>query len=275
MFKLKSRVSRLLLVVISILMLITPLYAENTSEYLDSFNVIPSSLLEILEPIDVEYTEIEDVTELSNESMTLSEESTPYGSHILSSKIRTHKDGIRITVTNIGTDTVDSVSVAVKTNTGAAPVQSPSYKIPAGATKTFSYEMPMTLCVSEYKVELNFREGSTFKTKKHTAISEVKESSLAAYGWNKGTYSSRQKSVNYHFKEHAHEVSTYNIQDYIDAGRSYRLEVLRDVDKGNYSKYKTTPGKGPIPSTKFKNIKDGRYMLLTNGKAHETLSFGR
>lgn len=259
---------KLLVLLLSINLLATPVFASPITRTVSS----------IIEDDGIHYSNINSIIDLneddSSKSIT-SKDIDTYGSHVISSTIKTNKNGVKVSITNIGTDAVDSVSVVVEPNTGASPEQTPSFKLAKGATKTISFDMPMTLCASIYDVKITFREGMTYKTEEYTAFSEVTEKSLAAYKWNKGGKPTLQDAVDYHFKKHSHELPVYNIPDYLNEAKLYRLEILRDIDNDDMSNYRTSAGEGFIPSTKFKNLKDARFMILTNASSHEILSFGR
>lgn len=120
-----------------------------------------------------------------------------------------------------------------------------------------------------YDVTVKIQDGGKSKTKSGQAKLQYTESKLLGT-WHKGTFSSRAASLDYHFNKHKGEVpGTSNMIGYVNKARSYRSELSKST-----SNIKITTGTGSIPSKKYKNLKDGRFIILTNS-GREILSFGK
>lgn len=178
------------------------------------------------------------------------------------------RTGCKVKVGNLGIDKLDKVIVSVKA-TGHSKVYKQEAKINPIVGKTFSFNIPMIKSSTTYNVEVKIIDGKKIKTKTGKAKIEYTESSLNGK-WNRGSsYSSRAHSLEDHFKRHGKEVGSTNIVNYINKALKYRSDVSKSL-----TNIKKTPGTGSIPSTKYKNTVDGRYIILANSNK-EIFSFGK
>lgn len=175
--------------------------------------------------------------------------------------------GCDVKVKNVGIDGLDKVVVTVSASGHAKPETLEAY-IPLMWTKTFSFDFDMIKSKTVYSATITTYDGGEIDVQKGTATLEYTETRLSGL-WNRGTYSSRAASLEDHFKRHHAEVGCNNIVDYLNAATNYRSEVMSDL-----TNIRTSVGTGAIPSTKYKNLIDGRYVLLTDS-GKEILSFGR
>lgn len=184
--------------------------------------------------------------------------------------VKANQDGTGCTVHvgNIGVDGLDLVAVTVKATGYSSSKTQKSYVFPITG-KTFSFDFPMIKSSTTYSVTVKITDGGNSITKTGSAKLEYSESRLSGV-WNKGSsYSSRGHSLENHFARHGDEVNSSNIVNYINKAVNYRSEVLNSLKN-----IRTSPGTGSIPSTKYKHLIDGRFILLTNSNK-EILSFGR
>jgi len=187
-------------------------------------------------------------------------------------KGKTDGTGVEVYVGNIGIDPLDRVTVTV-TATGYSSPKTQSAVVYPVVGKTFDFYFPMIKVDTTYSATITVVDGSGTVTKYGSARLVYNENNLLGL-WNAGTFLSRAASLQYHFDKHKTEVSSNNIVDYLNKAMNYRAEVLNDIAKNNLSKYYVTAGTGTIPSTKYKNIVDGRFIILVN-VTKEALSFGR
>ncbi|MCG8542503.1 MAG: hypothetical protein MJA82_21600 [Clostridia bacterium] len=184
---------------------------------------------------------------------------------------RANGTGCDVHVGNLGVDGLDSVNVKL-TATGYSTSKSYTYYVPPVIGKTFRFDFPMIKANTKYKASIRITDGGQTTWKNGEATLKYSETYLTGI-WNKGTFSSRGASLEYHLKKHGHEVDSNNLVDYLNKAAQYRSEVLADIEKGDLSDYKVTIGTGSIPSKKYKNIKDGRYIILADSN-QEIFSFG-
>ena len=184
-------------------------------------------------------------------------------------KVTANSDGTgcKVYIGNLGIDALDLVTVTVKA-TGYSAKSQKAKVIPV-AGKTFSFNLPMIKANTTYDVTIKIQDGG--KTKIKTGQAKLQYSEARLHGiWHKGTFSSRAASLDYHFNKHKGEVpGTSNMVGYISKAIVYRSELSRST-----SNVKITTGTGSIPSKKYKHLKDGRFIILTNS-GREILSFGK
>ncbi|MDZ7355950.1 MAG: hypothetical protein ONB55_22750, partial [candidate division KSB1 bacterium] len=182
--------------------------------------------------------------------------------------------GVDVKVNNIGADGLDSVTVTVKA-TGYSNSKSVTYYVPALLGKNFAFDFPMIKCNTVYDVTIKITDGGQTKTLYGQGTLTYSETTLANANWNRGTFSSRAASIEYHLSKHGAEVSANNIVIYLNKANSYRSEVISNINNGTASRvYTITTGTGTIPSKKYKNISDGRFIILANS-GYSIFSFGR
>ena len=202
----------------------------------------------------------------SIENYELQNERIPNGVPI-SIKANSDGTGCKVYVGNVGIDRLDLVTVKVEA-TGYSKAKTQSSKVIPVAGKTFSFNFPMIKANTTYKATVTIRDGGKTKVKTGTAKLEYSESRLNSI-WHKGTFSTRAKSLEYHFGKHGKETGSSNLVSYINKAIKYRSEVMRSL-----TNIKVTIGTGKIPSKKYKNKKDGRFIILTDNSKKEILSFG-
>lgn len=187
---------------------------------------------------------------------------------------RQNGTGVDVKVNNVGVDGLDSVTVTVKA-TGYSNSKSLTSYVPALVGKNFAFDFPMIKCNTVYNVTIKVTDGGQSKTLYGQGSLTYSETTLANANWNKGTFSSRAASMEYHFNKHGAEVSSNNIVSYLNKANSYRSEVISNINKGIASRFYTiTTGTGTIPSRKYKNISDKRFIILSNS-GYSIFSFGR
>ena len=180
--------------------------------------------------------------------------------------------GVDVKVGNVGVDGLDSVTVTV-TATGYTTPKSKTAYVPPVVGKTFSFNFPFIKCNTTYKVTVHIVDGSGTRTKSGKATLNFSEDTLKSANWLKGTFSTRAASLEYHFSKHKNEVNATNLVTYLNLATNYRTEVVNDIKQGNKTKYKITVGSGSIPSHKYKNQNDGRFIILSDS-GYGIFSFG-
>lgn len=186
---------------------------------------------------------------------------------------RTDGTGVDVYVGNVGVDGLDSVKVTV-TATGHSTPKSQTAYVPSVVGKKFAFSMPMLKSNTTYKATILVTDGSGVRTLTGESTINYNETTLSSAMWNKGTFSTRAGSLDYHFNKHGAEVGATNIVSYLNKATTYRAEIVRDIASNNTSKYTMTTGTGSIASTKYKNKNDLRFAILTNSNK-EILSFGK
>lgn len=122
----------------------------------------------------------------------------------LDSRPRADGTGIDVHVGNLGVDGLDSVKVTVSA-TGHTKSQIQTSYVPI-AGKTFHFDLPMIVCDTTYRINAIVVDGSGTQTFNRTAKISYSEEKLSQIGWGRGTFSSRQRSVNYHFDKHHNNI---------------------------------------------------------------------
>ncbi len=185
-------------------------------------------------------------------------------------------DTVIIYLRNIGVDTLDYVRGTVKSDSGKKETFSKFYLKPF-VTYTITVKLNMLKCKEKLTVTYYGQDGNNVSDKSTINGTREIQSELVQY-WNKGTFSSKYKSINYHFKKHGKEVSSYNIGDYVGKSIDFRNEVVSDIKNFSKSKlkkkYKITKSSGKIPAKKYKSKVNGKYIILTN-VGNKILSFGK
>lgn len=130
-----------------------------------------------------------------------------------------------------------------------------------------------------YFIDFNFKEVKAGGKKKVQISSSPRVSSVVVtinlretdlLGiWNMGTGNSRLRSLLRHFNRHGSEVGAQDEQQYFNKAVAYRQEIL----EGKLDNVRITRSYGSIPSLKYKNQVDGRFIILTD-EGKEILSFG-
>lgn len=184
---------------------------------------------------------------------------------------RTNGTGCDVYVGNLGVDGLDKVTVTVKAS-GYSSTKSVSHYVPAVLGKNFAFDFPMIKADTSYEVSIRIYDGGQIRYKEGAASLVYSESFLSGL-WHKGTFGSRGASLEYHLKAHGQEVNSNNLVDYLNKAMSYRSEVLSDINAGDLSDYRVTTGTGSIPSKKYKNLIDGRFIILNNS-TEEAFTFG-
>lgn len=123
-----------------------------------------------------------------------------------------------------------------------------------------------------YKIEATIFDGGQVKTLYgDTASLKISESDL--WEWNKGTRTSRQASVEYHFTKHAREVGAKNIPQYLRAASSYRNYMINLINKDDLKLIRVTDSYGYTKGAKkYTSTVTGRYVIFDT--SHLILSFG-
>lgn len=181
--------------------------------------------------------------------------------------------GVDVYVGNIGVDGLDRVEVKVRATGYSNSKTQVAYVIPV-VGKTFNFDFPMIKANTSYYVNVTIYDGNQVKTKSGEANLVFSEQALSNANWNKGTFSTRAESLEYHFEKHGDEVNSANLVYYLNKANDYRSEVINDINSNNVSKYKITNGTGNIPSKKYKNNYDSRFIILSNN-GYDILSFGK
>lgn len=167
---------------------------------------------------------------------------------------------------------MDSVTVTV-TATGYSSIKPLTYYVPPLVGKNFSFNIPMIKCNTTYDVNVRIVDGGQTRTLYGKGRITYSESMLASAKWHRGTFYSRAESLDHHLYYHGHEVSSNNIVSYLNKATIYRSEVINNINRGTTSMYTITTGTGPIPSKKYKNKFDGRFIILSNS-GYEIFTFG-
>ncbi len=180
--------------------------------------------------------------------------------------------GCDVYVGNIGADGLDSVTVTVEAS-GYSTKKTEKHYVPAILGKTFKFDFPMIKAKTIYDVDITIRDGGQVKFKDGEAKLEYTDTSLSGL-WHKGTFSTRGASLEHHLDGHGNEVNSTNLVDYLNKAMSYRSEVNRDIADKDLSNYRVSTGTGRIPSKKYKNLTDKRFIILSNS-TNEAFTFGK
>lgn len=192
----------------------------------------------------------------------------------ISSTPRVDGTGIDVYVGNIGVDGLDMVTITI-TATGYTKPQIKKGYVPALLGKTFKFNIPFIACNTKYNIKIDIFDGGQTKTLFRSAELNYTDEILAAANWHKGTFSSRQKSLEYHFKVHALDegVCAENLVEYLNIATSYYEVVIDALANNNVNDYTITSGTGPIKSHKYKNKPFGLFIIITDSDM-QILSFG-
>lgn len=181
------------------------------------------------------------------------------------------KDGIVAHVSNIGVDTLDSVTVtATITDHGTQSLTAP---VPPLIGKNFTFVAPMTKCYMDYDLTLRVIDGSGTSTKTGSWEYNYTEEILAAMGWGAGTYATRGASLEYHFNKHHNDtgVKVDNLVDYLALAIDTFNDTLTNPE--DYTITVQPPKDGFEPAHKYKHSTTGLFIIY--GDNTDTIySFG-
>lgn len=185
-------------------------------------------------------------------------------------KITPKKDGtgVSVRVGNVGVDPLDKVKVTVSATGYSDPKTDSESTVLPVVGETFDFKFPMIKANTTYDAKISITDGG--KTKNYTGQASLKisEDSLKKI-WNKGTFSSRVASLEYHFKKHGTEVDSTNLIDYLNKATSFRSQVLTSTKN-----ITVTSSSKPTPAKKYKHNIDKRFIYLANSDKL-ILSFGK
>lgn len=180
--------------------------------------------------------------------------------------------GVDVTVTNQNPKSSKEITVTI-TASGHKNSKSITQILSQKEEKDFNFDLPLTKCNTTYKATISFTENNRKKTFFGTATLKFTEKNLQVVKWEKGTFATRGASLEYHFIKHGEEVNATNLVTYLNLAIDYRTQVINDIKKKNTTNYKITTGLGKIPSHKYKEQKDGRFIILSDDN-YSIFSFG-
>jgi len=112
---------------------------------------------------------------------------------------------IFIYVENIGIDSVDSFTGTVKVTNGSSKSFA-AYKLKAGKTRTITVNLNMVKCYEDINVSYIGKDGKN-EIASNTSHGHREIPSYLKNVWNRGTFSSVDDSINYHFRTHHNDTS--------------------------------------------------------------------
>ncbi|MDO0824872.1 hypothetical protein [Desulfosporosinus nitroreducens] len=177
-------------------------------------------------------------------------------------------DKVEVWVGNIGADSLDSVTV-MGTATDYGTLKAKTSSVPPVVGKTFTWYVPQTKCLMEYKITIVITDAGQTVTKNGYATLEYTEAQLASVGWNRGSFPTRVESLEYHFNEHKSEIGAKNICAYINSAITTKNHALKYP-----SQYNITVSNKPTPGHKYKHKTSGIFIILADSN-NEMLSHGR
>ena len=181
------------------------------------------------------------------------------------------KDGIVVHVSNLGVDSLDSVTVTARIT--GYQTTSLTASVPPIIGRDFTWNAPMIYCNMSYDITVDVVDGSgTFVKTGHWEYNYTEEV-LAAIGLGKGTFSTRAESVEYHFRTHRNDigVSVNNIVDYLGKAVDCYNDTL--VNPGNYNIIQQTPRPGYEAAHKYTHKTTGLFIIVADS-SQDILSFG-
>ncbi len=194
--------------------------------------------------------------------------------HWVPFSISPRKDGtgVDVQVTNQNPQNSKEITVTI-TASGHKNSQSITQTLLPKKDTEFNFALPLTKCNTTYKATISFVENNRKKTFFGTATLKFTEKNLQVAKWEKGTFTTRGASLEYHFIKHGEEVNATNLVTYLNLAIDYRTQVINDIKKKNTRNYKITTGLGNIPSHKYKEQKGGRFIILSDDN-YSIFSFG-
>lgn len=180
--------------------------------------------------------------------------------------------GVDVKVANQNPQSSKEITVTI-TASGHKNSQSITQTLSQKEEKEFTFDLPLTKCNTTYKATISFIENNRKKTFFGTATLKFTEKNLQVAKWEKGTFTTRGASLEYHFIKHGEEVDATNLVTYLNLAIDYRNQVMNDMKKKTTRNYKITTGLGNIPSHKYKYQKDGRFIILSDSD-YSIFSFG-
>ncbi len=184
---------------------------------------------------------------------------------------------IFIYVENIGIDSVDSFTGTVKVTNGSSKSFA-AYKLKAGKTRTITVNLNMVKCYEDINVSYIGKDGKN-EIASNTSHGHREIPSYLKNVWNRGTFSSVDDSINYHFRTHHNDtsVNAADIQTFAQKAYSYKNKVVRDKIMLTQAQllriYYISKGTGRIPSHKYKNKTNYQFVLLSDS-GNYILSYG-
>lgn len=148
------------------------------------------------------------------------------------------ENSIIIYITNMGLDSVDLVSGTIKT--GNITKSFAFSKVSIG-TSTYSVTVPIKSCHENISIYFNAVDGGdTFGSTTSYGSRDIPNGLL--YKWAAGSFSSKSKSLDYHFKKHGYEVFAHNICAYVRLADYFRTNT---IPSQNLKPYKLVVGSTP------------------------------
>lgn len=190
--------------------------------------------------------------------------------------------GVNFTVKNYGIDTVDSVTVQIKSNglhkkTGVRDGYSkPKYtnlvfkNIRAFKEQKKKAMIPMVTTKMTYSSDIAIKDGKKVVYKKSYSNLLFTDKVLSV-DWLKGGSPSLKKSVDYHFAKHHNDkyVKATNIKQYLDKA-NYAREIMKDK-KTTTRYFKVTNGSN---SRKIIRRNIPKEYILINKSSKKLYSYG-
>lgn len=106
-----------------------------------------------------------------------------------------------------------------------------------------------------------------------TILKEVEndygEERLARLGWGRGTFPTREASLDYHYWRHREELGVETLEAYLEAALECKLEL--EEHPHHFVRRRSS---GKHPAHKYKEKKGGRFLILED-RSGDILSFGR
>lgn len=185
--------------------------------------------------------------------------------------------GLTVKVNNIGTDTVDSVTVKIKSpkiykkGVKGSNVKTVTFtKVPPAITKTKKMNIPMVRTKMTYKGSVIIKDAGKIDYKTAYASRKYPSDQLSKE-WSKGTFETVAKSVDYHFGEHYKDkyIKASNLGQYLRMSANDR-KAMKNISKTQKGKYTV---RIKDDSKKVKNQKTKRYILI-NKSSKKLYSYG-
>lgn len=196
----------------------------------------------------------------------------PQAANLVPIKLEATGDNFRVSVGNAGVDPLDSVTVKV-TATGYSQQTATKTKVMPVIGADFDFKISMISPTMKYNVTVLITDGGKLSTVGKTTTWSLTESDLSS--WHKGTFPTKIASVDHHYGKHGREVGASNLIEYVNLSIAMHKTTWGIKASNSTFTVVDTPASGNNVAQRKYTIKGtGRYILVTNTKQTQILSFG-
>lgn len=145
------------------------------------------------------------------------------------------ENSIILYITNYGVDSIDVISGTIDTGN---LTKNFTYRNVSAASHTYSVTAPIKTCHENISIQFRAVDGGdTFATTTSYGSRDIPKKLLNK--WSTGSFSTKAKCLNYHFKKHGTEVSATNICSYVRLANIFRTNT---IPSQNLKPYKRVEG---------------------------------